>query len=274
MGVHWYPGHMVKAKRNLQKALKLVDIVIEVLDARIPYSSRNPDIKKLINDKKAVVVLNKEDLADEDVTFRWMEYLNKKREKAVAVNSLTSKGIEQIINYIDEIQGHDKGFKKIVKGIIIGIPNVGKSSLINQLSKKSSAKTGNRPGITKGEQWINVKKGFRLLDTPGILWPKFQSPDIGVKLAITGAIRDELFDVEEVAVGFINIVLKLNYLNKLEERYGLCLKGMESFKILEEVGRKRGCLLKGGCIDTLKAAGLLLKDYRMGKLGRLSLEIP
>jgi len=282
--IQWYPGHMAKAKRILKKDLNLVDLVVEVLDARIPLSSRNPDLDQLLSKKERVIALNKVDLADKEISKKWVKYFIEKYQ-VVEINSLTGKGIKSLLNIIAKL-GKDINKKVLEKGrnkrdiriMIIGIPNVGKSALINVLAGSNRAKTGNRPGVTRGRQWISVGQEIQLLDTPGILWPKFDDEEVGYKLAVTGAIREQVFDEEMVAYKLIQYLTLIDR-DILEEKYKIEIPEGEIttslvYDILPEIGRKTGCLKSGGKVDRSKTASKLISSFRNGKLGSISLELP
>jgi len=282
--IQWYPGHMAKAKRILKKDLNLVDLVVEVLDARIPLSSRNPDLDQLLSKKERVIVLNKVDLANKEISRKWINYFMEKHQ-VVEVNSLSGKGIKSLLNIIAKL-GKDINKKVLEKGrnkrdiriMIIGIPNVGKSALINVLAGSKRAKTGNRPGVTRGRQWISVGQETQLLDTPGILWPKFDDEEVGYKLAVTGAIREQVFDEEMVAYKLIQYLSMIDR-DILEEKYKIEMSEGEittslAYDILPEIGKKTGCLMSGGKVDRSKTASKLISSFRNGKLGSISLEVP
>ena len=279
MNIQWYPGHMTKAKRMMQENIKLIDIVVELLDARIPLSSRNPDIDTLANNKFRLVLLNKCDLADDGVTKQWEAYFKEKGIMVVTINARDGQGMKVITGKIQEAckekieRDKKKGImNRPIRAMIVGIPNVGKSTFINSYAKKACAKVGNKPGVTKGKQWIKINKNVELLDTPGILWPKFEDEQVGLHLAFIGSINDEILQKTELAVNLISF-LKSNYTGILESRYGID-EGEDDNQILQEIGSKRGCLLKGNEIDYEKAAGILLDEFRNGKLGRISVERP
>lgn len=279
MNIQWYPGHMTKAKRMMQENIKLIDIVVELLDARIPLSSRNPDIDTLANNKFRLVLLNKCDLADDGVTKQWEAYFKEKGIMVVTINARDGQGMKVITGKIQEAckekleRDKKKGImNRPIRAMIVGIPNVGKSTFINSYAKKACAKVGNKPGVTKGKQWIKINKNVELLDTPGILWPKFEDEQVGLHLAFIGSINDEILQKTELAVNLISF-LKSNYSGILESRYGID-EGEDDNQILQEIGSKRGCLLKGNEIDYEKAAGILLDEFRNGKLGRISVERP
>ncbi len=277
--IQWYPGHMAKAKRILQQDLKLVDLVVETLDARIPVSSRNPDINELLHNKKKIIALNKIDLADPSLTDKWRDYF--KEESAVTgVNSVTGEGFGKLLSLIKEqareinTEMKKRGRKnREIRIMIIGIPNVGKSALINKLAGSSISKTGNRPGVTRGRQWVKVEGEIQLLDTPGILWPKFDDEDVGYKLAVTGAISDDIFDTEMAAYRLIKYLIEIDR-ERLEDVYQITIETAEPYDILPLIGRKRGCLMSGGKVDRNRASETLLNDFRSGKLGRVTLEKP
>lgn len=279
MNIQWYPGHMTKAKRMMQENIKLIDIVVELLDARIPLSSRNPDIDTLANNKFRLVLLNKCDLADDGVTKQWEAYFKEKGIMVVTINARDGQGMKVITGKIQEAckekieRNKKKGImNRPIRAMIVGIPNVGKSTFINSYAKKACAKVGNKPGVTKGKQWIKINKNVELLDTPGILWPKFEDEQVGLHLAFIGSINDEILQKTELAVNLISF-LKSNYSGILESRYGIA-EGEDDNQILQEIGSKRGCLLKGNEIDYEKASGILLDEFRNGKLGRISVERP
>ncbi|MDQ0337525.1 ribosome biogenesis GTPase A [Caldalkalibacillus uzonensis] len=281
MTIQWFPGHMAKAKRQVTEKLKLIDVVIELLDARLPYSSQNPMMDELVKDKPRLVLLNKEDLADQSITKEWLRFFEQKEFKALAVDAQSGKGISAIPPACQELASHiirkmkDKGMKpRPIRALIVGIPNVGKSSLINRLAKRHVAKTGDRPGVTKAQQWIKTGGGLELLDTPGILWPKFDDQLVGFKLAASGAIRDEILPKDEVALFAVDF-LRRAYPQRLEERYALTELGDgETVQLMEEIGRKRGCLKGGGSVDFERTSDLILNDLRSGKFGPVSFETP
>ncbi|MCR5733092.1 MAG: ribosome biogenesis GTPase YlqF [Lachnospiraceae bacterium] len=279
MNYQWYPGHMTKAVRMMRDEIKLVDIVIELLDARVPVSSKNPDIDELSKGKGRLIVLNKYDLADEAATCRFEEDFLKKGFTVVKTDSRNTGSVKKINDAIMEA-GREKFERDRKKGIInrpvramvCGIPNAGKSTLINSLAKKASAKTGNKPGVTKGKQWIRLNKQVELLDTPGILWPKFEDQSIGMKLAIVGTINDDIIDHSELAVKLMEL-LRDRYPDALVDRYGEGIKGItDPVSVLSAVAQCRGALLKGGEYDLNKASKIILDDFRSGKLGRITLD--
>jgi ribosome biogenesis GTPase A len=277
MNIQWYPGHMAKTKREIQESLKLIDVVIELLDARIPISSKNPDLEDIINNKPKIVLLNKCELAEASANKEWIEYFKKNEVSAIEVDSITGKNLNKVYDIVKQA-AREKLEKQAKKGIVgrpvralvAGIPNVGKSSFINKISLKSSAKTGDKPGVTRSRQWIKVNKDFELLDTPGILWPKFDDEKVALHLAFTRAIKDEILDTEELAVKFVEEMSKLKP-EVLIERYKIEIRE-EPYETLKEIGKRRGCIVAGGEIDTLRASNTILDDFRSGKLGRITLE--
>lgn len=279
MNIQWYPGHMTKAKRMMQEDIKLIDIVIELLDARVPISSRNPDIDTLAKNKYRLVLLNKSDLADNRTNQEWEAYFKEKGIMVVTINARSGQGMKAITNQIQEAckekieRDRKRGIlNRPIRAMIVGIPNVGKSTFINSYAKKACAKVGNKPGVTKGKQWIKINKGVELLDTPGILWPKFEDEKVGLHLAFIGSINDEILQKTELACQLIDF-MKENYSGVLQERYQVD-EAEKSSKVLEEIAVKRGCLLKGNDLDYEKAASILLDEFRNGKLGRISIEKP
>lgn len=279
MNIQWYPGHMTKAKRMMLEDIKLIDVVVELLDARVPISSRNPDIDSIAGNKSRVIVLNKNDLSDKNVTNEWKQYFDEKGYFAATVNSKSGEGIRQITDVIraackEKIERDRKRgiINRPVRAMIVGIPNVGKSTFINSYAKKACAKTGNKPGVTKGKQWIKLNKDVELLDTPGILWPKFDNQEIGINLALIGSIKDEILNVEELSLCLIS-KLKERYPQVIEEKLNADIND-DNVSILTNVSKARGCLKKGGEIDTTKGAALILDDFRNGKLWKASLERP
>ena len=280
MIANYFPGHMAKTKKEIIENLRIIDVVVEVLDARIPISSHNPDLDKLIRNKKRIVVLNKSDLAEENETKKWVEYFKEKNVTAVIIDSNSGKGIEQSIKAIKDImkekleQEAAKGkIGKTIRIMIVGIPNVGKSSYINRATKKISAKVGNRPGVTVQKQWIKLDKQIEMLDTPGVLWPKFQSEEIALNLAYTGTIKDDVIERTEVAYELLK-KLKDEYKQNLIERYNLKDSDLEIniAELMELIGQKRGALVSGGKVDLEKTARIILEDFRSQKLGRITLE--
>ena len=277
MNVQWYPGHMTNAKRQMQEDLKLIDLIIELVDARVPLSSRNPDIDRLGQNKSRLILLNKADLADERQNEAWKEYFQKKGFYVVKVDSRNGAGMKAIQNVIQEAckekieRDRRRGIKnRPIRAMVAGIPNVGKSTFINTFAGKACAKTGNKPGVTKGKQWIRLNKNVELLDTPGILWPKFEDQQVGIRLACVGSIKDDILNMEELALLLIDY-LRTNYSGLLEKRYGISEEG-KGVDVLGEIAKARGCLKKGEELDYVKASGLLFDDFRGGKIGRITLE--
>ena len=280
MHINWYPGHMKKTIELIQSNLKLVDVVIELLDARIPNSSRNPKIDLIVTDKPRVITLNKSDLANTAVTSSWINYFKNQGINGVPINSITGFGLENLLAEAEEAARPklealvDKGMRKRpVRAMIVGIPNVGKSSLINRLTGKKSAKTGDRPGVTKGKQWVRLKGNIELLDTPGVLWPKFEDEEVGLKLAFTGSIKDEVLDIETVALKLIDYLCK-EFSPLVIERYKLDGIHEEALDNMDAIAKKRGCILGKGRIDYSRVANLVLDEFRSGKIGKISLESP
>lgn len=292
MNINWYPGHMAKTKRQIADDLKLIDVVVEILDARIPISSRNPDIQELIKNKTRVVILNKYDLADQDENKKWVKYFEDNGIKAALVNSNTGEGVQLAIKRIEEIYKEkqkkfaDKGRTgKAIRVMILGIPNVGKSSFINRVSKKTSAIVGNKPGVTRQKQWIRINQSIELLDTPGVLWPKFETEDVALNLAYTGTIKDDILQTIEVGFSLLKFLVN-KHLDKLVERYKLDKDEIQNIlnnndveenenilEIMYIIGRKRGAMISGGNIDEEKVAKIILDDFRSGKIGRITLEV-
>ena len=281
MNIQWYPGHMTKTRRMMEENQKLIDIVVELLDARIPLSSRNPAIDEIFPNKPRLVVLNKSDIADDKTTREWERYFASKGLGVKSISSTSGKSLNDIFASCKEVLKdkieHDKSrglVNRPIKMMIVGIPNVGKSSFINKLSGKKSAITGDRPGVTKGKQWIRLPNSFELLDTPGILWPKFEDESVGEKLAFTGAIKDEIMDIEWIAIRLLEVLSK-KYPESLNARYKMTdFEDMQGYEMLELLGRKRGFVVSGGEIDTERAAKILLDEFRGAKLGKISLETP
>lgn len=290
VNINWFPGHMAKTRRQITEDLKLVDVVVEILDARIPISSQNPDIRQITKNKKKIIVLNKEDLADEKENQKWVEYFLKRGEKAVLVNSNDGRGINNVIKQIqiimqDELESNaNKGrIGRKIRVMVVGIPNVGKSSFINRVTKKNSATVGNKPGVTRQKQWIRINNNIELLDTPGVLWPKFDNEDIALNLAYTGTIKDNILPIIEIGYNLLKLLIK-EYPEKIIERYKLGKEEIknvlssdaeENEKILEimhMIGRKRGALISGGNIDEEKVARIILEEFRSGKIDKITLE--
>ena len=288
--INWYPGHMAKTKRQIIEDLKIIDVVVELLDSRIPISSRNPDIKEITKNKKKIIVLNKCDLSDEKENDRWLQYFKSKGISAVLTDSNTGKGIN---NFIKEVENIMEDEQKLLaeKGrtgrktrlMILGIPNVGKSSFINRISKRSTACVGNKPGVTKQKQWIRINEKIELMDTPGVLWPKFESNEVALNLAFTGTIKEEILDRVEIAYQLVKYLLN-NYRKNLCERYKITEEYVEEilnkdrpeneniYEIMLEIGRKRNCLISGGNIDEEKTARLILDEFKNGVIGKITLE--
>ncbi|MDO5807505.1 MAG: ribosome biogenesis GTPase YlqF [Lachnospiraceae bacterium] len=279
MNYQWYPGHMTKAKRMMQEDIKLIDLVIEIIDARVPLSSRNPDIDELGKNKARLIILNKSDLADEKKNDAWAAWFQGKGCFTAKVNARNGAGMKKIQDTIQEAckekieRDRKRGImNRPVRAMVVGIPNAGKSTFINTLAGKACAKTGNKPGVTKGKQWIRLNKNIELLDTPGILWPKFEDQLVGLKLAVVGSIKDELLQSEELAMWLI-AYLRKEYAGLLTERYQIEEDGTD-LEILERIAQSRGCRLKGNLPDYPKTAALIVEDFRSGRLGRITLERP
>lgn len=280
MNIQWYPGHMTKAKRAMKEDIKLIDLIIELVDARVPLSSRNPDIDDLGAGKARLILLNKSDLADERCNLKWAAYFQEKGYFVVKVNSKSGAGLKAINGVVQEAckekieRDRRRGIlNRPVRAMVVGIPNVGKSTFINSFAGKACAKTGNKPGVTKGNQWIRLNKTLELLDTPGILWPKFEDQAVGLKLALIGSINDQILNKDDLACRCIRI-LKERYPGMVSQRFGLETEDKEPAAILEDVARLRSCLMKGGELDIARAAAMVLDDFRSGKLGRVTLERP
>jgi ribosome biogenesis GTPase A len=280
MNIQWYPGHMTKTRRQMEQDLKQVDAVCEIMDARIPISSRNPDIDSICGNKPRMVILNRLDLADPDATARWAAHFKKQGIAAVATDCKSRKGINQFTPAVRQLlhekieRDAAKGMTRALRIMIVGIPNVGKSTLINQISGRKGAKAENRPGVTRGKQWVTVDKDLLLMDTPGILWPKFEDPNVGMMLAYTGAVKDGVMDLEELACRLMELLWQ-RYPDMVRERYGIdCEPDIPGWQLLEAAGKKRGYLLARGEINTERMAKVLIDEFRGGKLGRLTLELP
>ncbi len=279
MNYQWYPGHMTKAKRMMQEDSRLVDLIIELVDARVPASSRNPDIDEIGKNKYRIILLNKADLADPEYNSLWMEYFRGKGFFVQEINAKSGTGVKGIQPLVQEVcrekteRDKKRGIvNRPVRAMVAGIPNVGKSTFINSFAGRSCTKTGNRPGVTKGKQWIRLNKSLELLDTPGILWPKFEDQKVGERLAMIGSINDEILHSDELALSVIAF-LSERYPKCLEERYEVVLCE-DYFKVLEEIALNRHCLSKGGQPDILRASALIMEDFRSGRLGRITLEHP
>ena len=291
MNINWFPGHMAKTRKQITEDLKLVDVVVEILDSRIPISSQNPEIRKILQNKKKVIVLNKCDLADEQNNKRWVEKFNKEGNIAVLVDSNAGKGIDEVIRQIKKIMAEDlskmaeKGRTgRKIKVMIVGIPNVGKSSFINRISRKNSAEVGNRPGVTRQKQWIRINDEIELLDTPGVLWPKFESEEVALNLAFTGTIKDGVLEITEIAYHLTKFLLE-NYKDNIIQRYSLDKEKIceilkqdreeneNIYEIMQLIGKKRGAIISGGNIDDEKTSRIIIDDFRSGKLGKISFEM-
>jgi len=296
VNINWYPGHMLKTKRQISEDLKLVDVVVEILDSRIPLSSQNPDVAKIIAEKKHIIVLNKSDLAEEIHNNKWVEYFSNKNKVAVVTDSNSGKGIKEVLKQIEKVMQSDlekaalKGInRKKIRLMIVGIPNVGKSSFINRMCNKKSAIVGNRPGVTKQKQWVKISNNIELLDTPGVLWPKFEDEEVALKLAYTGTIKDELIIKVDVAYSLLKYLYE-NYRENILERYDVEADGIRPdyeagrmqyaptededhiYDLMKQIAKKRGALLSGGNFDDEKVAGIILNEFRAGKLGKITLE--
>ena len=281
--IQWFPGHMTKTKRQIQASLKLVDAVAEILDARIPLSSKNPDLQKLIQNKPKVVLLNKCDMANQTATSRWIDYYASQGITAIAVDCKSGKGLNKFAPAVNNVLSERReGLKAkgmvnpLLRNMIVGIPNVGKSSFINRVAKQNRAKVEDRPGVTRGNQWYSIAKNIEMLDTPGVLWPKFDDKIVGERLAFTGAVKDQILDTELLAVRLLDFLRSLKPADfiarfKLED---IDLDAIDSYELLNVIGKKRGMLISGGEIDTERAAIMLLDEFRSGKLGRITLEMP
>lgn len=281
--IQWFPGHMTKTKRQIQASLKLVDAVAEILDARIPLSSKNPDLQKLIQNKPKVVLLNKCDMANQTATSRWIDYYASQGITAIAVDCKSGKGLNKFAPAVNNVLSERRERLKakgmvnpMLRIMIVGIPNVGKSSFINRVAKQNRAKVEDRPGVTRGNQWYTIAKNIEMLDTPGVLWPKFDDKIVGERLAFTGAVKDQILDTELLAVRLLDFLRNLKPADfiarfKLED---IDLDAIDSYELLNVIGKKRGMLISGGEIDTERAAIMLLDEFRSGKLGRITLEMP
>lgn len=282
MELQWFPGHMAKTRRLLKENIKLVDVVVELVDARLPLSSRNPEIDAIVGNRPRILVLNKSDMADSETNKAWISYFNARKISAVEMNSLSGAGVKNFERATERVlaekfkRDEAKGIiRHAIRMMVVGIPNVGKSSFINKLSGRAATKTGNRPGVTQTKQWIRIAGKYELLDTPGILWPKFEDKDAAKRIAFTGGIKDEIMDIEELAFYLVDY-LKENYPQELAARYKLSegFDETESYELLELIGRKRGCIVSGGRVDMLRASNLIFDDFRSAKLGSISLENP
>ena len=272
--INWYPGHMKKTRELIQENLKMVDLVVEVIDARIPCSSRNPIIDQLVGDKKRIIILNKSDLADAEENKAWSEFFKQEGNLVLAMNCMSGMGANQLIRLLEKIRddkNKDAARKKPLRMMIVGVPNVGKSSLINRLTGKKSAKTGNKPGVTRGKQWLNLGNDMQLLDTPGILWPKFEDPEVGLNLAFCGAIKDEILDIATLCLELIK-VLQVRYPELLMERYKLTELGETALDTMELIAKKRGFILSGGRIDYERTGKTVIDEFRSATIGNITLE--
>ena len=288
--INWYPGHMAKTKRQISEDLKLVDVIIEILDSRIPISSSNPDIAQITKDKDKIIILNKSDLADQKQNELWVKYFKEKGKTAVIADCNMGKGINEILRAVEKIKQKEmeeyakKGRTgRKIKAMVIGIPNVGKSSFINRVAKQSNLEVGNKPGVTKKKQWIRVNDKIELLDTPGVLWPKFENENVALNLSYTGTIKDDILPQTEIAYQLLKFLLK-NYKSSVAKRYKVpnqyideILERQEPenfniYEIMQEIGRKRGCIVSGGAIDDEKTAKIIIDDFRSGKIGKITLE--
>lgn len=287
MNINWYPGHMAKTRRQIEDDLKIIDVVIELLDARIPISSRNPEIRKITKNKKRIILLNKCDLANENSNNKWVSELSKEAP-TILTDSNSGKGIDKVSKAIDNIMADEiakqaaRGrINKTIRVMILGIPNVGKSSFINRISKKNSTEVGNRPGVTRSKQWIRIGKNQELLDTPGVLWPKFESEEVGLNLAFTGTIKDDILERTEIAYELLK-VLNVKYRKNLQERYKITdeeftdidAKMNSVYELMQVIAKKRGAIVSGGNTDDEKVARIILDDFRNCKIGKITLEEP
>lgn len=272
--INWYPGHMKKTRELIQQNLKMVDAVIEVIDARIPVSSRNPIIDELVRGKPRIIVLNKSDLADENASRAWTEALRTDGSRTLAMNCMSGGGVKELFRLLERMEAEknrDRAMQKAYRLMIVGVPNVGKSSLINRMTGKKSAQTGDRPGVTKGKQWLKLQNGMQLLDTPGILWPKFEDPKAGMNLAFCGSIKDEILDIPTLGMELISVLAE-NYPQLLAERYKLDGIAETPLENMENMALRRGCILPGKRIDYERTGKLVLDEFRSGKIGRITLE--
>lgn len=281
--IQWFPGHMTKTKRQIQSSLKLVDAVAEIIDARIPVSSRNPDLAKLVQNKPRVILLNKCDMANQTATKMWIDYFKKQNLVAIPVDCKSGRGLDKFAPAVNTVMSHkiaklkEKGMvNPTIRIMIVGIPNVGKSSFINKMVKKNRAKVEDRPGVTRGNQWYTIAKNLEMLDTPGVLWPKFDDKTVGEHLAFTGAVKDQILDIELLAVRLLDFIKELKPADfitrfKLENED---IENIDSYELLKMIGKKRGMLISGGEIDTERAAIMLLDEFRSAKLGRITVEMP
>ena len=286
MSINWYPGHMLKTKKQIIEDIKLIDVIVEILDARIPVASQNPDIRQITANKKKIIDLNKSDLANENETKKWIQYFEKQGNKTIATDSNIGKGIKETLKAVQDIMQEEiekaanKGrTNRNIRIMIVGVPNVGKSSFINRMINKKSAEVGNRPGVTKQKQWVRISSNIELLDTPGVLWPKFESEDVALKLAYTGTIKDELLDKVDIAYNLLKYLEKNNK-NQLFERFKLTDEDFNSIiseedevlTLMNLIAKKRGAIVSGGEVDYEKVSSIILNDFRTGKIGRITLE--
>ena len=281
--IQWFPGHMTKTKRQIQSSLKLVDAVAEIIDARIPVSSRNPDLAKLVQNKPRVILLNKCDMANQTATKMWIDYFKKQNLVAIPVDCKSGRGLDKFAPAVNTVMSHkiarlkEKGMvNPTIRIMIVGIPNVGKSSFINKMVKKNRAKVEDRPGVTRGNQWYTIAKNLEMLDTPGVLWPKFDDKTVGEHLAFTGAVKDQILDIELLAVRLLDFIKELKPADFIT-RFNLeneDIENIDSYELLKMIGKKRGMLVSGGEIDTERAAIMLLDEFRSAKLGRITVEMP
>lgn len=280
MNINWYPGHMKKTRESIQKNLSLVDVVFELLDSRIPYSSQNPVIDNIVKNKPRVIILNKSDLADNKANILWQNHFNNNGIPSILYDSISGKGVDKILKLAREVTEEkikayeNRGvINRPIRAMIIGIPNVGKSTLINTLSGKKGTKTGNKPGVTRTNQWIKIKGQLELLDTPGILWPKFEEERVGLNLAFTGAIKDEILDTETLALKLIEVLLDVSP-DLLINRYNIDVTDKTPLNVMESIGSRRGCIIKGGEVDYTKTSNIILDEFRKGVIGNITLEFP
>lgn len=279
MVVQWFPGHMAKTRRLIKESLPLVDAVCELVDARLPVSSRNPEIDEIVGSKPRIILLNKSDLADDASTAKWIKKFADEGMKALPVDCRSGKGLEKFQPAVKEVlkdkiqQNIDRGMGgKTLRVMVVGIPNTGKSSFINRMARQQKAKVADKPGVTRGNQWFNIGQGIELLDTPGVLWPKFEDPEVGFKLSFIGSVKDDILDIQEIAIRLL-IVLQRDYPDRLRDRYKIeDFEDLEPYELLELIAKKRGMLLKKGEYDTERCAVMLLDEYRGGKLGKLTLD--
>lgn len=271
--INWYPGHMKKTRELIQNSIKMVDVVIEVIDARIPVSSRNPIINQLVEGKPRVIILNKKDLSDPNQNKKWIEKFTDEGNNAIELNSMSGEGINKLYSLLEKLHGEviKTKLNRPLRMMIVGVPNAGKSSLINRMTRRKSTQTGDRPGVTKGKQWLTISGGMQLLDTPGILWPKFEDPKVGLNLAYCGSIKEEILDVSDLALSFIE-TMQERYPELLTKRYKLEKLGETPLETMEEIAEKRGFILPGKRIDYERCARTVMDEFRSGKIGKITLE--